>query len=540
MTTPQRLRRLIARIEPWSAAALVPFLLISLSYWDSIPIWDSREYADCITRAARVGSFPADYACAGHPTLAYTFITALLSHLIPLSYPPLLVMNVAIGVLALLAFRAICVELFPGHEQEAALLTACLGVMPVFIGAAISVNPDFGVVSFFLALVLALLRRRFWAAAAFGLLLSFTKETGVLLLLLAVCLHALLFVARGPGSLRDKLRGLRPYLLALLPLLFFGVWLLSTRQPGQEVFWGNRSTLSLIEMFTSVSLLEERFLGHLSGIFVLQFFWVVSAAALVRWLRKLGRAAFDLPGKDSTALVYLDALFFVALLLLTRYRAYLNLRYYLALFPLLLLCGYAAISALRRAVRLALVGVVGVLFLASAYRTIDPIARRIVGTFAFGNHPMLAMTRLGDSCCGYGRDQIAYNLEHAQFHYLMNEIFAFARPGPGRALLAVEDTDWHLVGLLDPVTFQRTLERRLTLRVPLWPVAALRPGPRPPEAYFIRFPNLPQGNAEAELARWYDRTGERRFERQGYFIDVSVWRLRSPGQDRPAVRGQAP
>jgi len=510
----------------WALAAILPFIVISFWYWDYIPIWDAREYADCIAGAARKGRFPRDYICAGHPTLVYALLSSALVSILPAPQVAILIVHVAFGVVTLLSFRALGLGLFPGHDRDLTMLTAALGVFPVLLGATVSVSPDCAVAAFFLAFLVCLTRARFWLAAFCGLLLVFSKETGVLLLVMAVGLHALIFVTRGAGTLADKERALKAYLPTLLPLAAFAGWIAWSRRPGNAAFWGNRTSGSLLELFTSFSLLEKQFVGHLMAIGVFQFLWLVTGAAALRWISKLKGALLGVPSKDPAALRWLDAMFFAALFLLTRYRAYVNLRYYLALFPLLLLCGYAAIAGLPRLVRVTAIGGLGLLFAISSFRTVDPVARFVVGTFDFGRRPMLMMTQLGDDCCGYGRDQIVYNLEHTEFHYLQNELYPTLRPSAERPLAGPLDSDYLLIGRLDQQSWRRTMKQAGTVSPKLFMMTDFKAGTRPPELSWIRFPNFDLAEQEKQLLEWYQPQGRQTFTHGAYSLEVVTYRLR--------------
>lgn len=45
-----------------------------------------------------------------------------------------------------------------------------------------------------------------------------------------------------------------------------------------------------------------------------------------------------------------------------------------------------------------------------------------MGTFDFGTHKMLKMTSLTGECCGYGRDQLVYNLEFVHLQRTFRKI----------------------------------------------------------------------------------------------------------------------
>ena len=322
---------------------------------------------------------------------------------------------------------------------------------------------------------------------------------------------------------RDALLGYLPA-LASVPLL--AAWFLSRpKATGGGSLALGLSPFDIIRSLVSINLRDPTPLLVLT----LQFAWVLSLLALGRWALELFRALWRRRPPKALALQYLDALFFAVLFVETRIRTFTNLRYYLPIYPLLLLCGYAALRGARPAMRSLAVGALAGFFLLSSLRTVDPLSRALVPTFAFGDHDLLALGLL-DSCCGLGRDQLAYNLEHAEFHYLQEQIYADVQPGLTRGLAAAHNADWFFMGRLEPRTFRRTLGGDATgqMQGRLLRTAEVAQGQRPARLFYLRLPNFARDNArdEATLLKWYDRIGEKMYQRHGYGIEVAEYRLR--------------
>ena len=155
----------------------------------------------------------------------------------------------------------------------------------------------------------------------------------------------------------DDLRAQRPG----VPLEEAAAQLIETRTPLAELLRGEEirvarerlealapevRELLLLRYADELSSLE---IGQLLGIFVLQFAWLATLLALPRWIRMAVRAALALGPGQPPALFYFDALLFAATLLLTRYQTFLNLRYYVAAYPLLLVCAFAGLRELSPA-----------------------------------------------------------------------------------------------------------------------------------------------------------------------------------------------
>ncbi|TMA29599.1 MAG: glycosyltransferase family 39 protein [Deltaproteobacteria bacterium] len=514
--------------------AVLPYLALTLPFAGTVPIWDAREYTDCIEAAVRMPISPAVFNCAGHPTIAWAAIMSALAWFAPARFWPLLLVSVAIGVVGLLAFHDLVLALFPDAEIEALLLTACLGVFPVVVAGTVDVNPDHGVLMFFLIVLRALVREKPRQAALAGLLLVFSKEPGVLLYCLAVGLWVLLFVTRRAGTPEEKARRLlRDWRLAA-PLLAFGIYLVSASLHGFDPFWQDVSGRKpLLETFTTFRI-DQAFLAQMLGIFVLQFAWVLTLLALFRWVRMAARAAFAIGPPETPALLFCDLLLLLATLLLTRYQTFLNLRYYLALVPLLLVCGLAGLRQVSgaRLPRLAVLGALALLFAVSSLRTVDPLSKAAMGTIRFGDHEMLDMTRLTGECCGHGRDQIAYNLEHLHLHDLEDMFLADMHAHGTRALAAAGGADHHTVGRVSALTLRRMLTAEDSLLPQVWTADGLLEGPRPQRLAFLRYFFIDSGTDEARLRAWYRQLGERTYDVGGYTLTVADYALREPGTTR--------
>ena len=208
---------------------------------------------------------------------------------------------------------------------------------------------------------------------------------------------------------------------ALTPLALFGAYLLYRASlPDQPVLWSGGTTGRSVVLQFLIPTLDLYQLSYAAIILVLSFGWIFSAVvvldAIVGGVRVLERKpSRDVHGADRSRLLFL-----VAAHHCHRLRAHpvhdvrqsaLCARAAL----LLLIPAYAALIRLgfgprgRRTVLVA----AGALTLVSAVRTVDPVSRSLYGTFAVGEHRMLRMTSITGECCGYGRDQLVYNLEFA-------------------------------------------------------------------------------------------------------------------------------
>ena len=183
------------RYAAFSVIALV-FVAILRPELHYVPIWDGRVYANCAIEAASSGLgglSMESLRCAGHPSQGYIIFLAASQLLSFANIAALHFTNVLLGLLALASIRVVLARVIPdpARVRQLDLLTLLCAVHPVLLSTLLQVNVDFGVYVFFYATLAALMSEWFWLATVGGLLLCFSKETGVLAYVLMVGLDVL-------------------------------------------------------------------------------------------------------------------------------------------------------------------------------------------------------------------------------------------------------------------------------------------------------------------------------------------------------------
>lgn len=539
----ERLSALVrARVPAWLLAPLGVYALLAFTQLDFVPIWDARQYADCLVAALSAPFRPSSWFCCGHPTCGYMLWLACFQLFDPGSTALILVGNVVLGGAALVAFFSIARRVDPGGPGgfEAIALVTVLATHPVFLAGTVFLSPDFGVVAFFLVCLWALLSGRRRAAIAAGLMLVFSKEAGFLLYGAAVGLWTLVFITRGPLDPASKRVAVRHSIPLGIPAAAFLAYLagrLFYPLAGGAILWeaGPTTSASLPSMFLSLKLLDAKFVAALLAIFVLNFAWV-STPIIVWWAIRgawrwvCGTAPCDAGTPSRNDRLFIVSLFLITLFCLTRYDVHLNVRYFLPLFPLTLLVLLFALRRLvsRPGLRVAILLLLSLLNVSSLYELRDPVSRRSFGTFRFGRHELLAMTSRTGECCGLGRDQLTYNLQFTGFHGVTETAFQAIRPRPDDVFTGHYWMNWFLVGRLDGVTYRRTLRQDGSFEPLVIPPQALLRSPSPPEQVrYLAFPNFINDPVLAEFAKRYDVVDVRTFERDGYELPVLTMRRKT-------------
>jgi hypothetical protein len=247
---------------------------------------------------------------------------------------------------------------------------------------------------------------------------------------------------------------------------------------------------------------------------VLNFAWIASSwiafDAFVGTVRKAHRLPRrPLPGADAQVVGFLILLTFVTAYALSRFVTFsFILRFQIA--PLL---------------RRSLLATYAVLLLVSTVRTIDPVSRRLWGTFSMGNHDLLRLTRIVGECCGGGQHHIAYSLQFTVLNDLQSKTFAAIAPGDSTVLVVPDSADWQkdwrIFGELDGTTHRRTLSQDRVIRpTVVWAREIMSGRARPATAWFIAQPMGSVARALRDLAGPYVVGEERRFWVRGYSLSA--------------------
>jgi hypothetical protein len=288
-----------------------------------------------------------------------------------------------------------------------------------------------------------------------------------------------------------------------------------TATGGGHVLWGNETGESALQalLLPQLGVVARSYLALL---FVLGFMWLptlVLAADLVvgtrRFVRELPRRA--VPAADADRVLLLTLLGVGSVYLLTRYRTFASARYLLPAYPLLLLLLLPSLHRLGvppRLRRAFLTTVVG-LFALQVVRTADPVSRALWGTFPVGRHDLLRVTSLTNECCGYGRDQLVYNLQFTALDALQSRALERIQPIARRRAVAVSLlANWYLIGPLDRAS-RRTLvpERGDSLTDVLLPEYLPLRQPTdttlPDSVWFLALPYIDNRSPLANLGLFY-------------------------------------
>jgi len=296
------------------------------------------------------------------------------------------------------------------------------------------------------------------------------------------------------------------------------------------MWYGSTVGVPLVEQLL-VPRLDLYQVNYAALLLVLNFSWVPWGVTIFDGFIGSVRAGHReprrvVPGANESVGMFLLFVTLATAYALTRFTTYGHTRYFLPVYALALLPFYTAL--LRRgapaSVRRAVLAMYACALALSSVRSVDPLSRRLYGTFPFGEHQLLHMTRVTGECCGFGQDQLVYNLEFTNIQSLTQLALTSAGASSADVIVVPDSTSW--IFLDPPNSGSRLLENR-SLKRPgarVYEHKQLVQGPDGPDS--LLYLGLPYGHGDRairELSALYDFRDEHRYTRAGYAI--STFRL---------------
>jgi hypothetical protein len=506
---------------------VIPAALLVMIVWPLrafVPIWDGNVYMQCVVDAAANGLNVHSLRCGGHQSQLYMGLLALTQLAHPGNLAAIVAMNIGLALAALAAFEAVLRRLMPGGDwvAERALIVAKIAAHPLIAATLLQLNSDFGVYVFFAMSLAAIVWRRYWLAAAAGLMLCFSKETGALVYFTALSLHLCFLAMDEKGRALDRVRIVaRACLPALLPLVAYAAFLAwwTATQPTYAV-WNQGIHERPVAGMRWFDFDDVILRSYAAIIFVLGFAWIPTSVILadvafgaVRAARKL--ADRTVPGMDGRLAGYLVALTAALVYLLTVYRTWSFPRYFVVLTPLVLIAGFISLLRLGagpNARRFSLAAV-GLILFSANFTSWDPVSRRVFGTLSLGSGTVYDVSSIAHDFRVTDADHLCYNLQFTGFHWAQNAMYAAMKPAANTTIVFPRFNRWGLWAPLDSRTFERVARRDGTVTPDYEDeatIAAMRER-KPRELWLVEQPNdgdtlavqkLHHDYADADSARY--------------------------------------
>jgi len=466
-----------------------------------------------------------------HASALYLLLLGLPQYLSPNNILLLNLEILILGNLSIFAFSKIADFAYRGKASFVTNLLATLlyATHPIVIGNAVNPVLDTGVIIFFLLFFCALLYKKTVWSFVLGLILVFTKESGVLLYGLSIALYCIVFIVRNDSPTKERWKALLYKTPFLIPLVLYICYTLTTGHFFHGPEYGVPD-VNFASIFLKLDLTDRRYLFGLADVFILNFSWVSSLLILLFFLWRgalfvIGKVPDNPEGLDRRTAQLIVLIWLFTLFILPKYLPYNHSRYLSSICLLSLFVTVICLIHICRNIRLRIAFLSGVLVLQflSIFRTIDPLSLKIFGSFPFGTHRLLTLGLAAhDPCCGYGADQLVYNLEYTEMDTLQTLVYQWMQPSENTTI--VLSGTW-VLGLdqpLVPGSFQRTLNSTGFSPQYMHADEVLKKKPMPEKLYFIRYPNYDDRADMQKLLTRYKLVEERKFDHNGYSLMVAV------------------
>jgi hypothetical protein len=520
---------------------LAVYVVLFLPWLGYADIFDGNAYLECLQHAANEASLRfSSLFCYKHPTLLLSLPYVLALKISGGSLYAFNAVTILLGACGVAAVHSLLRLLLPREEKITyMLMTMLYALHPVILAVTLNFTPDTGLLIMTMILLACLFRQRYVAATLAGLLLTFSKEPGIVLYVVATCMWLVVSMCRSGHTRQQIISHLDRAFTLMLPVAGFAVYLaLKWYTLGYPPVTDSSQRMMAVmqgetyKYFFRIDLLDPAFVARMANLFVLNFSWIpaliIAAAAVLCVTRfAIGSARKHKDHViDLRASAVVLALTVFTIYFLTRFPTSNNLRYLGPAYPLvaLLFCIALRSTMPRAAVRNGILAIVVFLQAVSIFRTIDPVSKHVAGTFRFGSHDILAIgTASHDGCCGYGRDQLLYSPEFmTAIRELQDQAYRWIQPTPSTVIAL----DWWMVAAdkINPVTggLATSLDTAITPRyVSTRDTHIFASADAPAEVYFPHYPDYMNDEQFLAVSRFYDDAERRTFEWNGYELAVS-------------------
>ncbi len=461
----------------WWVVVGIYYLFLFFLYGNQIPIWDGEVFFNrCIVAAVERPFALFNFNCGTHLSFSSFFLVGWPQYIWPGQVVVTNLVVFGLAILAILSLNRMLKLMFSDSltATEITLLTILFAVEPAWVGNLVNLNLDTLMTIWLVFLLYSFVSGKKWLTLTAGTFFVFTKPQAIIwyAMLVVSCLFIFKKARTGMTAL-------------VFPVLIFGlVWGYKNYLLHDTSVWAAVQVKDLLPYLFKIDFFDPGWSSYLAAIFILNWHWVMSGVILFERSRGLLRMLLG-------SLLWADRLqvnhwsrFFVfgfifGLYLFTSFRTHTNPRYFLTLWPFLLVLFSRSLGLLiysSKIRQLTICLLVGLSILGNFF-TIDPVSRRLWGTWKFGSHDLLKITSISGECCGWGRDQIIYNLQYTFWQKLKFKLYGKIHPDKDTIFVA-HSSQRQLDYFAGQKIYFAVIPEILALRKP------------PAEIWYVEFPNV--------------------------------------------------
>ncbi len=495
-----------------------------------VPVWDGWVFSRCYVETART----AIPTCDEHSAMIQVYLFALTQTIAKENVILIHLLSIALTLIGLISFRIVLDHLFGQglSSSQKDILVFFFGLNPIVLAHIIQPNFDLNVALYTIILILFLFKKHYFWASLVGIVMMFTKESGAIVYGTSVYLYMATSIFNSPHRYNSIKRSITTIVVVTIPLILYSTYMIHS-PPFQK--YKGLTWAKIAQIVAGEDIASGFVVAQVSSLYLINFAWILSFSILLGILLQIilrkktsGNTSGFLRHREE---IYCYTLVIFLTFLLTRISFFNNTRYMLPLLPLfiILFAGSIIVCIKNQHTRVLILLIVLGLVYGSYYKTFDPVAKKIFGTFRFGNHEMLTMSKYTYPVYGYGRDELIYNSEFINFPLLTEKVIE--KYGLDKTYVVEEYFTWKSLyfkdyTLFDPITQKRTFNsergRKIVLLSPSEAVLT-----KPEEIYFIAYPNVPNEYALRKLLQYFSLEDTTTIENNGYAVDVLKFTIKT-------------
>lgn len=407
------------------AAFLFFSILIRIPMLGTIQKWDGGEYYYSLGTACKNFNFTFQslfdyFRLCNHSCMGFSLIMGIGEFLNPRGGYGVQIELLILTIVALYCLYKMYANVWLGcTKMTAVLLTAVVSVMPLFYGTYAYVNTDYFLTLFFIFMIYAEYKQQYILMTFFAIIVSQSKETGVIVILGYLGMRILWEFVTGEGGLIKKTKNVLHQPVLMTALLAAACYAYQIFLMGSVSAWTKESDAVKTPLWSNTG--SECFgfntgyiVWRMKQYFVSNFLWIFTGLLIVSLLYLLCRkyknkkkaASGTYVGLIGTLIAFIlfGSLYITAGL--NRYNVLENL-----LLVILALCvSYRALCESEHPKVLYTVTGTGIVLLGiQSFWNIDVVSNHVLATVSTGEHTMLYT----DYDSSYYGDGLVNNYQYA-------------------------------------------------------------------------------------------------------------------------------
>ncbi len=390
-------------------------MAVRLPMYGTLQKWDAGEYYRSLGRACAsyefsLKSFLDNFRLCTHSNLGFSFLMGIGEFFSPQTGRGIFVVNMIFTLLAVYAIYDLLKNYWLKCDRKtAAVLAFLVSCTPIFLGTFAYVNVDYLLAVLFIYIIYAEYRKWYVLLGFCAVLLSQTKETGVVVVVGYFGFQILIRFLRTKRGIRERIAACFQYTGTWAAFFAGAVYACMVIRLGSISGWvqSKRATSTMAWSSSGINCfgIQPKYICYkLEQYFIMNFAWIMTIALLVALIFLLVRKKkSDVLRKMMGIIGAMLAFVAFGLLYVTYTLERYNIMFALALTLITVCVVYeAAVQMKWKKTGVVVRAVTVLLLLVQSFWCIDPVSEAVFGTADIGNGHKMLFSSLGFDYYGDG------------------------------------------------------------------------------------------------------------------------------------------